>query len=90
MRSMTEEVKMMKDPGSWPMWPVLPVVKHAAGSCGILTADGKPIIYLVNMLDLSSGVLKDMLVDKPKVEFESFEAIFNAGWEVDRLGGRLT
>lgn len=73
-------IEMMTSPDNWPMWPLLPLKKVADGwEVGLLAEIGgevQPIVYLSNMF---AGI-NDRT---PKLSFESFREIFDAGWRVD-------
>ncbi len=84
--SMESEIKMMRNPNVWPRWPVLPVVnRNEPGwpECGIMINECKPIVYLIGMFELKAGVLSESLKDVKKAEFQTYEALIQAGWEVD-------
>jgi len=76
---------MMKDSGTWPGWPFLPLKKSVKGfpECGFLVDDGGPVTYLGNVFELKSGPMKDVVAGIPTKEYGSFEAIVEDGWVVD-------
>ena len=89
MEQPATDLEMMKQPDYWPRWPLLPVkrrVKHSSPDTGLLFANGKPIIYTVNMFqldDLPGKTWGEKLANGEKIEFTSFEEMVAAGWEVD-------
>lgn len=85
-----ENLKMIKDPGTWGCWPILPMKKirgeHDLHSVGFLLATGKPKLYLTNFLNLNDlGVRTVKEVDEkvPAKEYDSFENILDDGWVID-------
>ena len=86
-----EDIQMMKFPGQWTYWPILPLINKKQDICGILLATRKPIIYEINIRRLREISLKNISdiessAQEKKIksiEFKSFEEIFNAGWEID-------
>lgn len=86
-----ENIQMMKFPGQWPNWPILPIINREKDTCGILLATRKPIIYEINIWKLRelglhciSDVESSLQQEKIKsIEFKSFEEICNAGWKVN-------
>jgi len=83
-----EDLKLIKDVAQWPN-VVLPLVNRAnrrageAPPCGFLTQGNDCKLYLHNMFELETGPLSPQLVGVPVLEFESLEAMLEAGWEVD-------
>lgn len=83
------DLKMMKDPGDWACWPLLPmkrVEEHGDTSVGFLMATGKSKLYLRNFMDLPElGIKSAKEVDEkiPAKEYASFEDILKDGWLVD-------
>lgn len=84
------DLKLMKDPTSWAIWPILPVKKIPDNGerqeFGFLLAIGKPIVYLKNMYDLQElGVktVKDIMEKVEGKEYPGFEGIVDDGWIVD-------
>jgi nucleoside 2-deoxyribosyltransferase len=85
-----EDLKLMKDPKSWAIRPILPVKKIPDNGempeFGFLLATGKPIVYLKNMCDLQElGIttVKEVMEKVEGKEYPSFEGIVNDGWIVD-------
>jgi hypothetical protein len=83
-------IKLMKDPKSWAMYPMLPVKKisdnHKMPEFGFLLATGKSIVFLKNVFDLDDlGIrtVKDIIEKVDKEEYPSFEDIVKDGWIVD-------
>lgn len=84
-----ENLKMMKDPGIWGCWPILPmkkVIGPGMPKMGFMLATGKPILYLVNMCDLrriGASTVQEVMEKVPSEEYTSFEKVLDDGWEVD-------
>jgi hypothetical protein len=75
------DVKMMRSPIEWPRWPMLPVKrseKTGPPECGIMWATGEPIVYHCNM-----WAIPDDLTKAPQTKYDSFDAVVEAGWQVD-------
>ena len=51
--------------------------------CAFLVKGHGPKLYHKNMFALESGLLSPQLDGIPTTEFESFEAMLEAGWEAD-------
>ena len=83
-----EDLKLIKDIAQWPNI-ILAMVNRAnrqpggMPECGFLTQDNDHKLYLKNMFDLDTGPLSPQLVGVPVLEFDSVEAMLEAGWEVD-------
>jgi hypothetical protein len=73
-------IRFMEDIDHWPKWPVLPVKRRTKNDTeiGILWAEKKPIIYLVNMYNIPPDLTK-----APQISYESFQALVFDGWVVD-------
>lgn len=81
-----ENVEMMKHSGKWPRSPILPLINREKRESALLLATGKPVIYLENIFALAELGVKNITDIQQKVKstaFNSFEEIFDAGWEVD-------
>lgn len=85
-----EDLDMMKNPGKWCRYPVLPIkrVDKSGGEpeFGLLLPIKNPVVYLVNMWDLGDMGLKDTVDIMKKVKsivYTSFEAILDDRWVVD-------
>lgn len=85
-----EDLKLMKDPTSWAVWPILPVKKISDNGdmpeFGFLLATGKPVVYLKNMFDLQDLGIRTVKEISEKVEgkeYPNFEDIIRDGWIVD-------
>ena len=80
------DLEMMTNTMNWPNFPVLPVKRYTKESCmpeaGIMVPD-LPTVFVVNMWDLKSGVLKDQLKDVPKKEYATYQELIADGWVVD-------
>ena len=82
------DLEGMKNPSSWPRWPVLPVKRHTEErgiEVGILaeqdmTIPVEPVVYQTNMIGLKTW--KDVF-DAPQLRYDSFEALIADGWVVD-------
>lgn len=84
---MQADLKMMKEPDSWPLWPLLPMKKVAdTGNPGFLLATGKPKLYLRNFLELKDIGIRTIGEVDEKIaakEYTSFEEILDDGWIID-------
>ncbi len=84
-----DNLKMMKDPKKWGIWPMLPIKKIKRNEdmqVGFLLAVGKPIVYLRNFLDLKDlGItnVKEIMEKVPGKEYDSFDSLLDDGWVVD-------
>ena len=85
-----ECLKMMRNPGTWGLWPILPMKKirekHELPENGFLLATGKSKIYLKNfleLLDLGIKTAKEVDEKIQSKEYLSFEAMIDDGWIVD-------
>lgn len=82
----SKHIDMMVSPGKWPKYPVLPLKRPqdtGGPEVGLLTAEGKPVVYLKNLFDLVTGPVKAQVEGCPKMEYDSFEVMVMDGWEVD-------
>jgi hypothetical protein len=80
------DLKMISEPNEWPNVIILPLVNREERNlprCAFLVRGDGPNLYKKNMFELVGGPLLPQLADVPTTEFESFEAILEAGWEVD-------
>ena len=77
-----KDLAMLRDSDSWNNWPVLPVVnrdrEHTWPDAGVVYADGSARVHLVNMWNM-----KAEWPDHKSEKFVDFEAMLDAGWEVD-------
>lgn len=85
-----ENLNMISNPATWHRYPILPIkrVNKSGGmpEFGLLLADNKPVVYMVNMWDLGDMEIKSTadIINKVKsTVYTSFEAILNDGWVVD-------
>jgi hypothetical protein len=78
---MVTELEFIQSQDEWPQWPVLPVVERKGMRSG-LVIPGPPNVYLVNLFDLSTGFLREVLKDVKKVEYETFEDLLE-DWRID-------
>jgi hypothetical protein len=84
-----EDLKIISNPEEWFHNVVLPLKNltnrqpgEMPQSAFLVRGQGSKL-YLKNIWALETGPLLPQLVDVPVLEFESFEAILKAGWEVD-------
>jgi len=72
--------QFMEKQTTWPQWPALPIKRVVEGKreVGILWADGKPTVYLVNMWNLPAD-----LTTAEHIDYPSFKEVVDAGWVVD-------
>lgn len=65
MNTLEKDRAFVQMPGEWPRWPVLPLKQRdpskfqEADFCGLLFADLKPKVYLVNMFALYEATKED-------------------------------
>ena len=80
-RKRQKSIEFMKHPDLWPRWPILPVVIRGSDpKSGVMIELNKrvePIVYEGYMFDMAN------INDMPPIEYDSFEALVDAGWEVD-------
>ena len=78
------DLEMMNTPSKWGRWPLLPVVRDYKSdpNSGVMVY-GILRVYHVNLWELGTGVLAEILRDVPSVEYDSLEAIIEDGWKVD-------
>lgn len=86
-----EDLDMMKNPGKWYQYPILPVkrVKKSENvpEFGLLLPIKNPVVYLVNMWDLRDLGIRssaDIMNKVKPIAYKSFEAILDDGWVVDQ------
>jgi len=72
-----KEVNMMSTPNKWPAWPMLPLKRGS--SIGFLF-DNDKVKTTVFLGNIFCGKAPSTL---PKMEYTSYEAIYNDGWRVD-------
>ena len=83
----SSDKQFISNSDKWVNYPLLPVknykIKKYDLICGIMVAGDNHTVYLVNMYNLKTGFLKDILKDVPKNEYANIDELLNAGWEVD-------
>tara|TARA_Y100000310_G_scaffold259334_1_gene267991 strand:+ start:535 stop:777 length:243 start_codon:yes stop_codon:yes gene_type:complete len=78
------DLEMMKAPNKWERWPLLPIVRdHKLDPNTGIMVEGILKVYHVNLWELKTGSLADILKDVPSVEYDSLEGIIADGWKVD-------
>lgn len=82
-----EDIRFLKDPGSWINWPVMPVKKYGGQGgwpkTGIVVDGGGPVVYEKNMFELVTGPIMEQVADSTKHEYPTMEAMVADGWVVD-------
>ena len=84
-----EDLVGLNNPQTWPAYPLMPVVNRGErepGSmppCGFLVVGHGSKVYKTNMFGLKDGEIIPQLAGVPTDEFDSFEAMLDAGWECD-------
>ena len=87
--SQEEDLKIINNPDEWPHEVLLPLKNRTTAQPGDMPDDAflvrgsGPKLYMENLFELKDGPLLPQLVGLPVLEFESFEAMLKAGWEVD-------
>lgn len=86
------DLDMMKNPGLWPQWPVLPVKRYRERGqmpdCAVLIDAGEPqpTVFQINPYDIPAGDLRENIINNPKVKhtkYDTLEALMADGWMVD-------
>lgn len=82
-----QDREMMQDAFEWPRWPHLPLKRnprwrgkgprygYLEAVSSLLGEPVKPTVWI--------GILDTVQADRPKIEYESFEALLADGWLVD-------
>jgi glutaredoxin-related protein len=79
-----DDLRMMRDPSDWPHYPLLCVKRETDGGTDVgVMAPNTPSVWLVNIHELGSGVLRDILEAHERLNYDSYEAIQADGWIVD-------
>ena len=81
----------MSEPGRWPAWPFLPLVRHTRDGeecgllCDVMRLAGKPgysaTVFLANLF-LLPRTLEEFLA-LPREVFDAPEEVYDAGWRID-------
>jgi hypothetical protein len=82
----TKDLRIIKDDNNWPSDIILPLVNRVENElpqCAFLVRDQGSKLYLMNMWELHEGSLEPQLADVKILNFDSFETMLEAGWEVD-------
>ena len=74
-----KEKAMANDPDSWPIWPMLCVVRRDRMQPGVLLAGQGAKVYLWNRF----GKAPESFADIPQLEYDSIDDMFADGWRVD-------
>ena len=85
MHTREQHLAMMANPGRWPCWPFLPLVRVRGGGWppdqGLLWAGSGLTVHLCNLLMIPKSVEEFRAL--PSLTYGSLEEILNDGWEVD-------
>jgi len=73
MRTREDHKAMMEDPGRWPMWPQLPLMKGKV--CGWMLDGCKNTVFL--------GNIYAPLMLEGELTYKSIDAILDDGWKVN-------
>ena len=73
----SRSLEFMNDSMKWPAWPQLPVVNRETDACGFIL-DGKIKVYISNIWDVETSI-----ADMKFQNYDSWEEVVEAGWEVD-------
>lgn len=85
---MVTDQDFILNPDEWPYWPVLPVVtKRNEGwpVCGLVAADGKPTVYLINLGDIAERPGRtwgEKLSGVEQKDYQTFDELLS-DWRVD-------
>jgi hypothetical protein len=82
-QSAEQHVKKIEDPNSWPLWPILPLIKRDGSmSIGFLYGDPVPGAIYVWLGVMYNAA--DIVGHKDKrLVYKDAKAIVADGWEVD-------
>lgn len=80
-----QDLAILQDPNQWPNIIIPMVFRKSPGmpDCGLLVKGLGSKLFLKNMWELKTGILRPQLEGVPTLEFDSFETMLEAGWEVD-------
>lgn len=79
------DLQTLNDPNEWPS-AILPCIQRkdaGRNNCAFLVRGQGPKLFMKNMFELVNGPIAPQLIGVPTMEFDSFEAMLEAGWEVD-------
>lgn len=86
----SDHVEMMKEPERWPLYSVLAMKRSNSGELtidegfAIMVAYDPLAVYKIGVGRLTPGsLLKTQLVGVPRLEYASYEDIYDDGWRVD-------
>jgi hypothetical protein len=85
------EARLIRAEEGWPLWPVLPmknIHRYDDGypqdqTHGVMVSPEFTKVWIINLFELKSGLIKPQLVGRTCLEFESIEALIEAGWVGD-------
>ena len=90
-RARLRQLLFLREPRLWPRWPVLPVVRRAAGTleCGLMfdarRAAGRygysATVFLTHVSALPCAVAA--FLGLPREVYDTAEEVYAAGWRVD-------
>ena len=85
-----EEIRFILDESQWPAWPILPIKRRpevdGEDNEAVILAWAPTTIHYMLIWDIESGTVGDVRnqVSKARTEeFETLEAMIDAGWLVD-------
>lgn len=80
-----EEAGFITGGKEWPLWPILPMKRLGHDQIGIVLANElEPMkIYLMNLLELKSGLIRPQLEGVEVVEFPTVLDAVKEGWVGD-------
>lgn len=81
-----QELQFLNNPLEWPNVIIACIERSKPPGerrCAFLVHNCGPKLFVKNMFELVDGPLQPQLMGVPTIEFESFEAMLEAGWEVD-------
>lgn len=83
--SQKKDLELIRDQSEW-SGDLLMFIHRERGKenrHGFLVKDGGPKLYEGNAFDIAYESPRTQLKDILAIEFESFEALLEAGWEID-------
>ena len=82
----SDDLDMLKNPGLWPLWPILPM-KRSGWECGVIACARRekdsPVRFFLwtrGMFEMEPGYLDFDSADKV---YADAEAVVDDGWRID-------
>jgi hypothetical protein len=82
------DLDMLKSPGRWSAWPVLPVKRDVGADfpeLGLVVENvaTRPVVYIQNLFSLKPGPLGPQVTGCVEHVYATLEAMLADGWVVD-------